>query len=61
MGGGCTGANGTNPIAPLRSRNASFAKLHPAQKEMKIPFTKDGIYFLDAVDLGGSICWGDAQ
>ena len=33
MDGGCTGANGTNPIAPLRSRNTSFATLHSAQKE----------------------------
>ena len=33
MDGGCTGANGTNPIASLRSRNTSFATLHSAQKE----------------------------
>ena len=32
MDGGCTGANGTNPIASLRSRNISFATLHFAQK-----------------------------
>ena len=30
---GPTGANGTNPIATLRSRNASFATLHSTQKE----------------------------
>ena len=31
---GGTGANGTNPIAPLRSRNTSFATVHSAQKEV---------------------------
>ena len=31
---GDTGANGTNPIAPLRSRNTSFATLHSTQKSI---------------------------
>ena len=62
MDGGCTGANGTNPIATLRSRNASFATLHSAQKEYSttplrsglVPLAPVGLYIMDWTAPGPS-------
>ena len=51
MDGGCTGANGTNPIATLRSRNASFATLHSAQKEYSTTPLRSGLVPLAPVGL----------
>ena len=54
MDGGCTGANGTNPIATLRSRNASFATLHSAQKEFS---TYSVTLWIGSISTRGS-CFG---
>ena len=51
MDGGCTGANGTNPIATLRSRNASFATLHSTQKEYSTTPLRSGLVPLAPVGL----------
>ena len=51
MDGGCTGANGTNPIASLRSRNISFATLHSAQKWYSTAPLRSGLVPLAPVGL----------
>ena len=51
MDGGCTGANGTNPIASLRSRNISFATFHFAQKWYSTTPLRSGLVPLAPVGL----------